>query len=57
MDDIIRSGAMEACHNRTLSIERAREVARLMPAHSIVPAISLAMKVSYRNVVRMLDVG
>lgn len=56
-DHLIRNRAMEAWKSGELSVEKAREVARLMHAHSIVPAISLAMNVSYQNVARLLDVG
>jgi hypothetical protein len=56
-EQIIPNRAMEAWKSRTLSVEKAREVARLMQAHSIVPAMSLAEKVSYESVKRLLDVG
>jgi len=48
---------MEAWKNRTLSRDQAVDVARLMHSHSIVPAISLANNVSYKDVGNMLDVG
>lgn len=56
-DQIIPNRAMEAWKSRELTPEKAREVARLMHAHSIVAAMSLARNVSYGNVLRLLDVG